>query len=95
MYLSLSRFHVASGHERRTVLAVAVLEFHAPVVGFTASFLPTITYVRYRYLARSLTFILPYVPTGTMERIDHEGQIATAKVRDCEYVIHERQGDRQ
>jgi len=27
---------------------------------------------------RSLRFILPYFPTGTMERVDHEGQIATA-----------------
>jgi hypothetical protein len=33
-----------------------------------------------RYLAKSVTVILPYFPTGTMERVDHEGQIATAKV---------------
>ena len=33
-----------------------------------------------RYLARSFHFILPYFPTGTMERVDTEGQIATAKV---------------
>src|SRR5690242_12876634 len=26
----------------------------------------------------SLRFILPYFPTGTMERVDHEGQVATA-----------------
>lgn len=32
-----------------------------------------------RYLARSFKFILPYFPTGTMERIDTEGQVATAK----------------
>jgi len=30
------------------------------------------------YLAKSLTVILPYFPTGTMERIDREGQIPTA-----------------
>uniref|UniRef100_A0A5S6Q9Y1 Pribosyltran domain-containing protein n=1 Tax=Trichuris muris TaxID=70415 RepID=A0A5S6Q9Y1_TRIMR len=31
------------------------------------------------YAVRSLTVLLPYFPTGTMERIDVEGQIATAK----------------
>ena len=34
----------------------------------------------FRYLAKSFHFILPYFPTGTMERVDTEGQIATAKV---------------
>ena len=53
---------------------------------FLASFYPVaniyeqlaILYQLPRYLARSLTVILPYFPTGTMERIDHEGQIPTA-----------------
>jgi len=36
-----------------------------------------------RYMARSFTFILPYFPTGTMERVDTEGQVATAKVSTC------------
>lgn len=31
------------------------------------------------YWCRSLTIILCYFPTGTMERVDNEGQIATAK----------------
>lgn len=31
-----------------------------------------------RYCARSLVVVLPYFPTGTMERVDEEGQIATA-----------------
>eukprot|EP01100_Stratorugosa_tubuloviscum_P011428 TRINITY_DN5098_c0_g1_i1.p1 TRINITY_DN5098_c0_g1~~TRINITY_DN5098_c0_g1_i1.p1 ORF type:complete len:339 (-),score=96.65 TRINITY_DN5098_c0_g1_i1:170-1186(-) len=31
-----------------------------------------------RYLAKSLTVVLAYFPTGTMERIEKEGQIATA-----------------
>ena len=39
-----------------------------------------------RYLARSFTFILPYFPTGTMERVDKEGQIATAKVFHSELI---------
>ncbi len=31
-----------------------------------------------RYLSRSLRIILSYFPTGTMERVEEEGQIATA-----------------
>ena len=31
------------------------------------------------YQARSLTFVLPYFPTGTMERMDEDGRIVTAK----------------
>lgn len=38
-----------------------------------------------RYLAKSFTVILPYFPTGTMERVDTEGQIATAKVLFAKY----------
>jgi len=33
-----------------------------------------------RLLARSFTAIVPYFPTGTMEREETEGQVATAKV---------------
>ena len=32
-------------------------------------------------MVKSLIVILPYFPTGTMERIDLEGQVATAKVK--------------
>ena len=31
-----------------------------------------------RYMAQSLTVVLPYWPTGTMERVEEEGQVATA-----------------
>jgi len=31
-----------------------------------------------RYMVRTLILVLPYFPTGTMERVDEEGQIATA-----------------
>eukprot|EP01006_Ploeotia_vitrea_P057548 TRINITY_DN68188_c9_g2_i2.p1 TRINITY_DN68188_c9_g2~~TRINITY_DN68188_c9_g2_i2.p1 ORF type:complete len:313 (-),score=23.69 TRINITY_DN68188_c9_g2_i2:1758-2696(-) len=31
-----------------------------------------------RYLAKSFTVVLPFFPTGTMERVDVEGQVATA-----------------
>jgi len=37
-----------------------------------------VIYALPRYYIRSMTLILPYFPTGTMERIDEEGQIATA-----------------
>ncbi|CAB3981682.1 ribose-phosphate pyrophosphokinase 4-like [Paramuricea clavata] len=50
--------------------------FHSPEVVFEQL---SIVYNIPRYLARSFTFILPYFPTGTMERVDKEGQIATAK----------------
>jgi ribose-phosphate pyrophosphokinase len=38
----------------------------------------SVIYALPRYYVRSLTLVLPYFPTGTMERIDEEGQIATA-----------------
>jgi len=38
----------------------------------------SILYSLPRYAVRSLIVILPYFPTGTMERVDEEGQIATA-----------------
>jgi len=38
----------------------------------------SVIYTLPRYLVRSLTIVLPYFPTGTMERVDEEGQIATA-----------------
>jgi len=31
-----------------------------------------------RYLVKSLIVVLPFFPTGTMERVEHEGDIATA-----------------
>eukprot|EP00051_Salpingoeca_urceolata_P005765 m.76960 g.76960 ORF g.76960 m.76960 type:complete len:457 (-) comp14531_c0_seq2:56-1426(-) len=37
-----------------------------------------VLYALPRYLARSLTVILPYFPCATMERVDFEGQVATA-----------------
>jgi len=39
----------------------------------------SIIYSLPRYFVRSLTVVLAYFPTGTMERVDEEGQIATAK----------------
>jgi len=38
----------------------------------------SVLYALPRYLVRSMTVILAYFPTGTMERVEYEGQIATA-----------------
>lgn len=37
-----------------------------------------VIYALPRYMAKSLTIVLPFFPTGTMERVEHEGEIATA-----------------
>ncbi|KAL8610658.1 hypothetical protein ACOMHN_047227 [Nucella lapillus] len=50
--------------------------FHSPNIIFEQL---SVLYVIPRYLAKSFHFIMPYFPTGTMERIDNEGQIPTAK----------------
>ncbi|XP_014681845.1 PREDICTED: ribose-phosphate pyrophosphokinase 4-like [Priapulus caudatus] len=50
--------------------------FHSPQIIFEQL---SVLYAIPRYLARSFHVILPYFATGTMERIDTEGQIATAK----------------
>ncbi|XP_059176168.1 uncharacterized protein LOC131955890 [Physella acuta] len=50
--------------------------FHSPAIVFEQL---SVLYAFPRYLSRSFHFILPYFPTGTMERVDTEGQIATAK----------------
>ncbi|XP_078664590.1 uncharacterized protein LOC144907423 isoform X2 [Branchiostoma floridae x Branchiostoma belcheri] len=55
---------------------VFLASFHSPDVIFEQL---SILYAVPKYLARSFTVILPYFPTGTMERVDTEGQIATAK----------------
>ena len=50
--------------------------FHSPEVIFEQV---SVAYAMPKYMVRSFTFILPYFPTGTMERVDREGQVATAK----------------
>jgi len=54
---------------------IFVASFHTPEVIFEQL---SVIYAIPRYLAKSFTLILPYFPTGTMERVDTEGQIATA-----------------
>ena len=59
----------------RDVLFLA--SFHTPDAMFEQL---SILYSMPKYLANSFVVILPLFTTGTMERIDKEGQIATAKV---------------
>ena len=54
---------------------IYVGSLHSPDIVFEQI---SILYSLPRYLSRSVTFILPYFPTATMERIDTEGTIATA-----------------
>jgi len=58
--------------------------FHSPDAIFEQL---SVIYAIPRYLARSVIFILPYFPTGTMERVDREGQIATAKVMNLSALV--------
>jgi ribose-phosphate pyrophosphokinase len=55
---------------------IFLASFHSPQVVFEQL---SILYTFPRYLVRSFTVILPYFSTGTMERVDTEGQVATAK----------------
>ncbi|GAB1600545.1 ribose-phosphate pyrophosphokinase 4-like isoform X2 [Argonauta hians] len=50
--------------------------FHTPGIIFEQL---SILYMFPRYRARSFHFLLPYFPTGTMERVENEGEIPTAK----------------
>ena len=51
--------------------------FHSPEVIFEQL---SLIYSLPRYLVRSFRLILPFFPTATMERVDKEGQVVTAKV---------------
>lgn len=54
---------------------VFLASFHTPSTIFEQL---SVLYALPRYLIKSLVIAMPYFPTGTMERIDHEGQVATA-----------------
>jgi hypothetical protein len=45
-----------------------------PIFNYFSSF-PPVIYALPRYLSRSLTIVLPFFPTGTMERVCIEGEI--------------------
>jgi len=54
---------------------VFLADFFSPINIFQQL---SVLYALPRYCCASLTILLPYYPTGTMERVDNEGQIATA-----------------
>lgn len=58
---------------KRTVF---LADFHTPADIFQQL---SAIYALPRYCIKNMLLILPYFPTGTMERIDSEGQVATAK----------------
>lgn len=55
---------------------VFLSSFHNPQVIFEQL---SLMYALPKYMVKSFIVALPYFPTGTMERIDLEGQVATAK----------------
>jgi phosphoribosylpyrophosphate synthetase len=55
---------------------IFVASFDSPSVIFEQL---SLIYSLPRYLVRSFRLILPFFPTGTMERVDKEGQVVTAK----------------
>ncbi|XP_068737792.1 uncharacterized protein [Montipora capricornis] len=55
---------------------IFLASFHSPEVVFEQL---SVIYKIPRLLARSFTAIIPYFPTGTMEREEIEGRVATAK----------------
>ena len=67
------------------LLAVLLLLFlaHRQTISIVAS--GFLLFFSARLLARSFTAIVPYFPTGTMEREEIEGRVATAKVFDEDY----------
>eukprot|EP00126_Sphaerothecum_destruens_P015864 Sdes_comp9933_c0_seq1m1481 len=56
---------------------IFIASFHSPELIFEQL---SMIYCLPGYLIRSFKLVLPYFPTGTMERVDIEGQIVTAKV---------------
>jgi len=55
---------------------ILLASFHSPAVIFEQL---SLIYSLPRYLVRSFRLILPFFPTATMERVDKEGQVVTAK----------------
>jgi phosphoribosylpyrophosphate synthetase len=63
----------ASAIEGRDVLLVGGLQ-PGDLISFFA-----VAFAVPRYLARTFVCVVPYFPTGTMERVEKEGEVATAK----------------
>lgn len=59
---------------------ILLASFHDPAVVFEQL---SLIYSLPRYLIRSFRLILPFFPTGTMERIDTEGQVGVVKRCGC------------
>ena len=68
-----------------SIIIIIIIMFwaHRQTISIVASGL--LLFFSTRLLARSFTAIVPYFPTGTMEREEIEGRVATAKVFDEDY----------
>jgi ribose-phosphate pyrophosphokinase len=64
--------HVESLRGRHVVFLASFLNYSSLLAQLS------VIYALPRYLAKSLILVLPYFPTGTMERVECEGDIATA-----------------
>jgi len=71
-------YYSLSTHLPLPTLVILLASFHSPAVIFEQL---SLIYSLPRYLVRSFRLILPIFPTATMERVDKEGQVVTAKVR--------------
>jgi len=68
-------YMIKNAHQIKTSDVSFLASFDSPADIFNQL---SIIYALPRYLAKSLKIFLPYYPTGTMERIEVHGQIATA-----------------
>ena len=74
---SLSTFIPSTPQPSFHTPVILLASFHSPEVIFEQL---SLIYSLPRYLVRSFRLILPFFPTATMERVDKEGQVVTAKV---------------
>jgi len=66
---------IVNAHKIKLSDVIFLASFDTPATIFNQL---SVIYALPRYLAKSLKVILPYYPTGTMERVETQGQIATA-----------------
>ncbi|MFC1598622.1 ribose-phosphate pyrophosphokinase-like domain-containing protein [Patescibacteria group bacterium] len=66
---------IVNAHKIKSSDVIFLASFDTPATIFNQL---SVIYALPRYLAKSLKVFLPYYPTGTMERVETQGQIATA-----------------
>jgi len=84
LYCDITHSEICLGSQVDSALVAIVIflaSFHEPSVVFEQL---SLIYSLPRYLVRSFRLILPFFPTGTMERIDTEGQVRSGWVWSCD-----------